>query len=248
MQDALIKQQSKWENQQDSTLFRRGLNAGSASKSFHDVISGIKEASSNKEHMKLLVVGVAEGQEPLSLLVVLDSMAKDKGKSLDNYVSLNMVDVRPKPEYSEVKKRSKEYEHVIDLVFDDKSPEFQGFEQDEDDDMQCRIKQPIVDYLMNAINDASRSQWETKAQDYFKDDKKTYDCISYNNVTGYIPSAEDRNYIIKQMVLHLSKGGVLITDADYGGGYTLKELPDYLSLVEECGLKEVFPGVFKRNK
>lgn len=235
----------EWRYQQDSVLFRRGLNSAISNENFTDVINGLQEACKNKEHIDLLVVGVAEGQEPISLLAVLDSIAKSRRKTLGEFADLHLVDVRDQLDTSHLEYRA--YKHVIETMFPGNSIIKDALEPDEDY-MQYRIKQPLVEYFKVKIKDPSRSHWNTTIQRYLiEEDRKTYDCISYNNIDGHILSSEDRNFVIQGLLSRLRKGGVLITDAEYCGSKTLKALPNYEELKATYDLTEIHPGVFQRR-
>lgn len=236
----------RWIELQDSCMFRRGLNMASPGEAFLDVVSTLQNISQDKEQISVLTVGTAYGEEPLSLLVVFDSIAKQRGKNLDTFVDLNTVDVRPQPKNTQLVTHT--YKTPVDYLLESNPLITDGLEPDRET-YKYRVRRPIVAYLERTIADPTKSTWETLIQEYLHQTQvKTYDCISYNNVDMHIISAEDREFVIQGLLDRVRPGGVLITDNTYGGGNTLRTSYNYEAMKVQYGLNEIYPGIFKRER
>jgi chemotaxis methyl-accepting protein methylase len=233
----------EWKDQQESVMFRRGQNRGSPEKEFLDIVNILETLTNGKTPITLMVVGVASGEEPLSLLTILNSLAQRKGKKLSEIVDLHMVDVRPPLQSSEVEGTM--YKWIIkDLL--DNNPLILESMEDSSDSMQYQVKPQVKKYLELAVADTSHSSWNTSVQGYLRDsDSQQYDCITYNNVHGHITDSKEKADILPGLVSKLSRGGVLITDGDYRD--IVKKHPLYEQLKQTYGLNELYPGIFKRT-
>lgn len=189
-----------------SSLFRRGSNYGDQCANFKDVINAIKLVLKKTAKPKILIVGVGEAQEPLSILAVIESLKK--GKHLRSVVDLNCVDLQPKLSEKTVTNCS--------YMTNDK-PMFarQSFVRLKSryDGFVYKIKSNIVRYLKGVFNNPTKTKWDTKVEEFVERcPKETYDVISINNVLIYIHSQEKKFDVLKKLTEMLKPGGILITD------------------------------------
>lgn len=220
-----------------SKYFRRGTYYGEKhiNEDYKDVIYTLKQVLKRKKPVKILVAGVANAEEPSSILATISELTNHK--PIEKTVDLNLVDINPCPSIN--KKVTK--------------PDFckSSFEPyKENDSCFYKIKDSIGNYLEEVYKDCdpknpkSRSKWGVEIKDFVKTaPDEQYDLISYNNVDIYIKNLKDKFKIINNMFRILKKGGFLITD----------QSKDYSYLMVACDLKpdsfkEIKPGIFKKLK
>ncbi len=240
------KEMAEWRNQQDSTLFRRGMNMASSSEGFKNIVESLIKVTEKRQKIDILAVGIASGEEPLSVLSVADSIAGVYGMKLDNLVDLYVVDRRDELKEAEI--QSRVYKHVVNHFLPGNRMVLNALEDDYDP-MQYRVKKHIIDFLAEKLKDRSHSKWNTSVQRFVREKTgKKYDMILYNNVDGHILEAKGRDESIRGLVMLLKVGGRLVTDYRYGGSIRLQKLPDYQKIKDDLGLKEVAEGIFERTK
>lgn len=242
--DAEQKELREWQNQQESALFRRGANL-STSERFRDVIETLIGVVEKSKKLDVLVVGVAMGEEPLSVLSVVYSLAEAYGGKMEDMVDLYMVDRKDPLKNDQIV--SKVYKQYIDSELPGNRMVLNAIETD-DDPRQYRIKRSIVGFLETKLADKTHTHWNTSVQKYLNRDKREYNLIMYNNVDGHVWVDKDRAEIVRGLVGSLKVGGILVTDNGYGGSKRLRELPDFTQIELNLGLKEIRPGIFKRTK
>lgn len=235
--------EEEWKYQQESVMFRRGQNMAAPEKEFLHIAQTLETQTRDKDKYSVMVIGVARGEEPLSLLTLLNTIAEEKGKTLQEFADMHTVDIRPQLQPNEIDGTT--YKWIIEDVLDNTSLILSSLEESEDD-MKWQVVPEVRSYLSRVVIDPSLSKWNTSVQEYVRSDDKTqYDCISYNNVHGHIEESEGRKEILPGLIARLKPGGVIVTDGDYRD--IVKKHQDYLKMQQEYGLKELFPGIFQRT-
>ncbi len=233
----------EWDNQQESFMFRRGPDAGRPAKEFLNIVTTLENLVKKKTPLSLLIVGVASGEEPISLLTVLNSLAEKQGKTLNYLVDLHMIDTRPPLLANEID--SKIMKWMIEDALQN-NPLIVRSLQDSPNPQMYQVKPQVQAFLQETVDDPSHSLWKTSVEEYLhSNDHQRYDCITYNNVHGHIPESEDKDSILPGLINKLNQGGILITDGDYRD--TVKKHHLYNQLKQTYGLKELFPGIFQRT-
>lgn len=182
-----------------SRYFRRDQPIGV----YSDVVQSIKLVYSNVKKPKILVVGVADAQEPFSILTVIKTLNKDK--PLKSVVDLNCVDFKPKIAAKDLEKYS--------YLDSSAPPQFakEGFELDAD--KRCKVKPEVFKYLNSVFGDSDKAKFDTKIEEFSAQcPEKTYDMIFVNNVLGYIQDENAREATMINLSKMLKPNGVLNTD------------------------------------
>ena len=217
-----------------SSYFRRGRFYGSPIDSYQDVVDTFNLVFKDKKYPKqMLIVGVADSQEPFSYLASIKEIIGKK--SLDKALNLNIVDLKSKP---------KDYE-VYRFSYFDKyyAPKFalSSFVKDEYPDC-YRVKNDIYKYLSDTYNNKMKSKWETRVQEASLDyPSESFDIISIQNVLPYIndkDGQESINLTLENLYRSLKPGGILIADP-YREGYSVSS-PVFDKMTE------IYDGIYKK--
>ena len=219
-----------------SNWFRRGLSYGKPSESFRDVIYCLKSvfefAPSAAEPKKMLIGGIGESQEPLSLLAVVKNIIKEK--PLTQKLDLYTVDLQSRPTLEELYEQS---------FVDDVAPAYvkDSFVIDAKTS-KYRVKDEIFEYLAKVYNDTSKSLWDTRIQEAVKDyPNETFDVASVNNTLGYIKDWDERVYTAENIVRAIKRGGYFITDTADPGNGSLRPIIRNLMLEIDLGIFKKMP-------
>lgn len=225
-----------------SQLFRRDYKYGCHCPDYQDVIDSLDEILNEKQPIKMLVAGVAEGEEPISLLAVISELTGHK--PIEETVDLNLTDFNPKPK----------------LKTEFWKPDFatSSFEKNPKNDS-CKLneyilKPSIMNYLQEVYKDCdnkdpnARSKWNINIQDYSKEaPSEEYDVISYNNVACYINKDQDKIDVLKNFVRMLNVGGLLITDPYETDVLSAKIGEDkYMPVPDAENMRKIKPGIWKK--
>jgi hypothetical protein len=233
----------------DSVMFRREGNAAAPSKEFTDISTNLETLFKSKNSVKLLLIGVANGQEPLSYLSVLYPLAKAKGKSLQETVDLSLVDIRPKLPPSEIIDSVSKLGTKMVFRGNEKKGSVirESLNSDDKDPIHYRVKKPIRDFFEQVVDDPQKSHWETSVVDFVRDgDLQTYDCIFYNNVHGHIRD-ENKHLIIPGLLDRLAPGGLFITDTATQPEDPIQRHPNSAELMKTHHLRLLRPGVYEKT-
>ena len=220
-----------------SSYFRRGEMYGCPSNKFSDVVNVLDKVFDDTTQKKnMLIIGVADSQEPFSYLAVINE--KVNGKALEDCLDLNTIDLQSKPLRSDLLKDS-----FYDTPFfpDYAKRSFQNDMIGQGIYTHChyRVKDNIFNFLNNTYNDPQKSKWDTRVQEAIKEypDNK-FDVVSANNILPYITPEQDIVDTIKEIKRTLKPNGYFITD------------PTKFSYMNEPGvmdnLKEVSQGIYQK--
>jgi len=223
-----------------SNYFRRGGFYGCTSEKFVDVINTLKLYFTKhmKNEVSMLIGGVAESQEPYSLLAVIKDLI---GKTLlRSVLDLNTIDLQSKPDDKTI---------FLQSFYDGRwEPDYvpKSFVREESADygykyQHCyRVKPDIYKYLLLTYNNPEKARWETRLQEGIKDyPDKSFDIISINNTLGYIGDYKMIMNTVKEIQSKLKPGGVFITDP---------HITDYQEVFSPEVCDEIYQGIYRMNK
>jgi chemotaxis methyl-accepting protein methylase len=204
-----------------SNWFRRSQyydNRGASTK-FKDVATVLAKVIKTTTPAKMLVVGVADGQEPMSILATVSHLTVQK--PLEDVIDLHCVDIRSRlsDEFVETQASFKchDWDTIPKIIekfakssFETTQIPFQ---------ISYKLKKPIRDYMQKVFANCDPSSpeaathWDTAIEDFAQAAPcETYDAISYNNIVNYIDSESVRREILSNLCRMLKPGGFLITD------------------------------------
>jgi len=213
-----------------STHFRRGLNYGGPSSYYKDVEDTLKMMYDNKRQNKILVVGVGEGQEPFSLAASVYGIKWYE--NLKDVLDMECVDLGPKltkKQITEASKMNQQCQYYFAIDSYKKTP-----------DGKYTFIPEICDFVNETLNSKEKTKWDTSIQEFVKDcPENSYDCISMNNVLGYIMSKQEKNDVISKMEKMIKPNGFLITDEIYSEYFKNNNLL--------TGFDQVFPGIYQKR-
>jgi hypothetical protein len=194
-----------------SFWFRRGFDT----KEFEDVATALEEAISVNKPAKVLLIGVADAQEPMSILATVNHLAAQK--PLKEVIHLNCVDIRSPLSEEFIEEHASFHdsapsraisgilEKVASSSFDTEQRPLQG--------TFYRLKKPILDYLKKVFADKASTHWDTQIEDFSKTaPSEAYDVILYNNVGLYLANLGVRKEVLSNLCRMVKPGGFLITD------------------------------------
>lgn len=226
---------SKEFNIKASKYFRRGGYYGFPSNEFSQVIDTLKRFFINNtsdEKVKMLIGGVADSQEPFSMLAVIKNMIGKK--SLDDVLDLYIVDLQSAPS---------QYKLYMDSFYDYRGlPKFaqSSFVREPFTKSQYpyRVKGEILDYLSSVYKNPEKAKWESRLQEKVHDFKdESFDVVSVNNTLTYIKNSNTIIDTVKKLVGLLKSGGAFITDPHINYDEAMK-----------CGVDEIYKGIYiKKN-
>ena len=214
-----------------SSHFRRGQLYGSASDEYRDVEDTIKLMYQNKLKNKVLIVGVGKAQEPFSLTASIYS--ENWMRNLKDVLDLNCVDLGPKLTDEEVENASK-----LKKWYNNKYYAIDSMKKT--DDGNYKFQDEICDLIKETFDSEEKTKWDTSVQEFVKDcPENSYDCISMNNVLGYIMSKQEKNDVISKMEKIIRPNGFLITDEIYSEYFKNNGLL--------TGFDQIFPGIYRKK-
>lgn len=211
-----------------SLLFRRNEN-----RLFVAIANAIKKVCYQNSKPSMLIVGVGNGEEPISYLTTIKTLFPTK--PLYDVVDLNCVDILSKVDESELIEHAK-------LPSGSPLPTYakKGFHLVTDPISHSRkfLPQPEILNFLGKVFDQS-TQWETKIESFAaKAADDSYHLISMNNVLCYIESADVRKKLMEDITRILKPNGILITDPvdkDYKSFF--KCLENFINIA---------PGIWKK--
>lgn len=222
-----------------SIFFRRGGYYGGPNKAFADVIDTLKLFFNRqtKNQVSMLIGGIAESQEPYSMLAVIKNLiGKKKFKKV---LDLHTIDLQSKPSEDALFLQS-----FYDCPW---KPEYatESFEREETIDYghehmgSYRVKPDIYKYLSSVYNNPEKAKWETRIQDSIKEyPDETFDIISVNNTLIYIFDYALRIKTVKDIFDKLKPNGVFITDP---------HMTEYQEVFSPDVCDEIYPGIYRKN-
>ena len=220
-----------------SNYFRRGGYYGDVSENFIDVINTLKlffdKNMGNK--VTMLIGGIAESQEPYSMLAVIKSLIGKK--RLKDVLDLYIIDLQSKPEDKTV---------FLQSFYDDRwQPEYvpESFVREETTNYgykrlhRYKVKPDIYKYLLSVYNNPAKAKWETRIQDGIKDfSDKNFDIISVNNTLLYIFDYKNKMDTVQNIQNKIKQNGVFITDP---------HITDYQEVFSSDVCDEIYQGIYK---
>ena len=220
-----------------SSYFRRGRFYGSPIDSYQDVIDTFKYVFKDKKHpKKMLVVGVANSQEPFSYLASIKEIIGKK--PLKNALDLHIVDLKSKPHNYEVYEAS-----YFDNFY---PPKFarSSFVKDDNIQQSYKVNDEICKYLTSTYNNELKSKWETRVQDASSQyPPESFDVISIHNVLPYIKDRNNQEGVdstLENLYRALKPGGILIADP-YHQEYSASS---YIFDIME----EIYDGIYRKHQ
>lgn len=217
-----------------SRYFRRGGYYGFPSGEFADVIGTLRKYFVNNpfdEKVKMLIGGVADSQEPFSMLAVIKNMIGRK--KLDDVLDLYIVDLQSPPSG---------YKLYMDSFYDYKGlPKFaqSSFVREPFTKSQFhyRVKGEILDYLASVYANPEKAKWDSRLQEKVHDFKdESLDIVSVNNTLTYIKSTNTIIDTVKKIIDLLKQGGAFITDPDISYNKAM-----------ESGVDEIYRGIYRKK-
>lgn len=170
-----------------SRWFRRGYECFKPGEYFPDVVKVFNNIFKETEkQIKMLIVGVANSEEPFSYLSVIKQIIKNK--KIEDSVDLHIIDLQSKPDRCKLYKDSY---YTMDEIPNYAKESFIYDQCTKMSSFNYRIKDELFEFLYNTYNDTSKSKWETRAQEAIKKYPSNYfDIISINNVACYMKAAD----------------------------------------------------------
>lgn len=217
-----------------SSYFRRGHYYGKPIDSYKDVIDTFEDVFKDKKYpKKMLVVGVADSQEPFSYLASIKEIVGRK--PLKKVLDLHIVDLKSKPS---------RFDNDCSAYFDNPYPPIyaqSSFVLERNSNM-YKVNNEIFKYLTSTYDNKQKSQWETRIQDAsLQYPSESFDIISIHNVLPYIKNKEGQNSVdltLENLYRSLKPGGVLIADP-YFKNYSVSSLTF-------DKMEEIHDGIYKK--
>lgn len=172
-----------------SLLFRKKGN-----RLFVAIANTIKKVCNRNPKPSMLIVGVGNGEKPISYLATIKTLFP--GRTLDEIVDLNCVDILSRVPESELMEHAK-------WPAGSPLPNYakKGFHLVTDSVSHSRkfLPQPeILDFLGKVFD--KNTQWETKIESYAsKAAEDSYHLISINNVLCYIEDSDARKKLMEDI-------------------------------------------------
>lgn len=163
-----------------SDYFRRE-NTSSGPQSFLDLVGLFRKVfTGNNEPKKMLIVGIANSEEPFSYLTTIKQI--NNNKPIENILDLHIIDLQSKPDKDKLFKDSFALDYLPfyakdSFVFDPSSPIAL---------CNYRVNDELFEFLCKTYENPSKSRWESRVQEAVYP-KNYFDIISVNNVLYYIP-------------------------------------------------------------
>lgn len=202
---------------------------------FQHVVNTLRNKFQDNMKKRMLIVGVADAQEPFSYLALLYEIKN--GQPPKKYLDLHCVDLRPGIKDEDLKEFSF-YDRVHPPIYAASSFDNTG-------PGDYVVKQDIFDYLKNVFNNPEKTRWNTDIADFaqdeaHKDSRKRYDVISCNHVLIYLKN-NDAIQTAQNLVKLLKPGGILIARNSGERELIREEIP------QRTKLTEIAPGIFRKK-
>lgn len=226
--------------------------------------------------IKTLVVGVGNGQEPMSYLTIIDAIARKHKKPLKDCVDLNLVEylgahqIRPYPYlgYARYEDTGSSVHGTGDFAYPPPST-LGSF--DETADKGFKVKPHIEAIFNESLHSETKGLFGAGIDDVagcedrsaafmgtpMFEDGQQYDLISCNRVLPYIKGYPYGHAAIGEMLLkQIAPGGVLVIDPKPDHEYKSADIETQavmkmvLARNDELARQftEITPGVYQRNK
>ncbi len=193
-----------------SAYFRRGSVVPGASPDFMDIVNVLRRVFGTDGLKKLLIIGIANSQEPNSYLTTIKQIKKDK--PVDTFLDLHILDLQSKPDEKKLFNDSYIYEDNFpdyardSFVYDPMNSEW-TFNR-------YRVADDLFRFLKYTYNNNKKSKWETRVQDGIIEYPENYfDIISVNNVLFYLDTKEI-DPTVENMYRALKLRGYFIAEDD----------------------------------
>ena len=193
-----------------SGYFRRGYPTFKPSPNFMDIFNVFKKVFDTDAMKKLLIIGVANSQEPFSYLATIKQLRKNK--PIESFLDLYTMDLQSKPD----KKKLFEDSYTFNECFPDYAKDSFVYdpEHSELSFHKYRVTDDLFNFLYNTYNNPSKSKWETRLQEGITEyPKDSFDIISVNNVLLYLED-EEIYPAIENIYKALKPEGYIITEDD----------------------------------
>lgn len=193
-----------------SGYFRRGYVGCVPSPRFVNILNVFKKVFSTDGIKKLLIIGVANSEEPFSYISTIKQLKKDK--PLESFLDLYTMDLQSKPDY----KKLFEDSYTLDECFPDyaKDSFIYDPEHSEWSFHKYRVTDDLFEFLHNTYNNPLKSKWETRLQEGVMEyPQNSLDIVSVNNVFYYLKE-EEIYPAIENIYKVLKPGGYIITEDD----------------------------------
>lgn len=193
-----------------SSWFRRGGSHLDPGQNFIDIVKVFKKAFNNITNpLKMLIVGIANSEEPFSYLAAIKQINKDK--PIEDSVDLHVIDLQSKPE------RDKLYNdayYTMDYIPYYAKGSFVYNPHPKIPLFNYRVSDELFDFLHKTYNNPSKSKWETRVQDAITQYPENYfDIISINNVLYYMKANESQT-TFETLYKVLVPNGYMINEED----------------------------------
>lgn len=207
----------------------------SSDKGFLDIARSLELIASQVDKTRLLVIGVAHGQEPLSVLSVFNAIGVKRGSSLKDVVDLNLIDI--KPELSPAELQYSVHAWLMDYLFPGENFVSESLAAN---GKMLEVKDSVRDYLLEVMADPTKAKMGTAIQTYIPPAPDVYDVIVYNNTHGHVPDSPEKNRIYSTLDFMLAENGILITDP-WGEDEVSKSAEGQ----GKTSPRRIYPGIFQ---
>ena len=220
-----------------SNYFRRGGYYGCSSEDFVHIINTLKlffdKNMGNK--ITMLIGGIAESQEPYSMLAVIKSLIGKK--RIKDVLDLYTIDLQSKPDEKILQWQSFydsrwAPQYVPESFVMEKTINY-GYKYQN----RYKVKPDIHTYLSSVYNNPQKAKWETRIQEEIKEyPDESFDIISVNNTLIYLIDYKLIMDTVKEIQKKLKPGGVFITDP---------HITDYQEVFSPDMCDEIYQGIYK---
>lgn len=170
-----------------SRWFRRGYECFKPGEYFPDVVKVFNNVFKEIEKpIKMLIVGVANSEEPFSYLAVIKQIIKTK--PIDDFLDLHIIDLQSKPDKYKLHKDSY---YTMDYIPNYAKESFIYEPHPQEPSLNYRVNDELFEFLDKTYNDPTKSKWETRAQEAIRTyPANNFNIISINNVACYMKLAD----------------------------------------------------------
>ena len=193
-----------------SSYFRRGYSSWGGK--FTDIVKTFQTIFSENMNTpkKMLIVGVADSQEPFSYLATIKQIIKNT--PIQNVLDLYIVDLQSAPDTEKLHKDSYTLGHLLPDYAKDG---FKIKKHPQKSFYNYKIKDELFNFLNETYGNPLKSKWESRIQEVIKDYPDNYfDIISMNNVIFYLPEIDKRS-TVDNIYRTIKPEGCYITEGDY---------------------------------
>lgn len=218
------------------------------------------------EKVGLLEIGVGNFQELSSYLAAIKKVADLNGKTLQDCVSTEIVELKDKESVNTKFSFGKSWLTKAAIKPPENYPKSFYFDEAEGVN---KFTPDIQEYVIGTISNPGLAHFSTSVEDYLAHSEKQVDIVACNNVLQYLgamglsynnPTSggkiEGFDYtsfdkVLADIAKRVKEGGLLIMHVDSKGGDKRGEKAEpLLKSLEGFSLnfKKIAPGVFQRNK